>query len=142
MGRRNPQEQRVRPKWSSGHMGRGGSPAGRTLGRGCRATPQAKARVLFPYSPPLPLSSLCQQIQLPALGGFSLPQITSPCHIPAEFCGSGCAYCCVNRQISFLGVQDGLVLIWLYFMDARHKKNFNAVLPSWLLPTPCLFVDI
>ena len=39
--------------------------------------------------------------------------------LPAEFCGSGCADCYVNPQISSLGVQDGLVLIWLYFMDMR-----------------------
>ena len=40
----------------------------------------------------------------------------------------------VNPQISFLGVQDGLVLVWLYFMDVRHTENFHAVLPSWLFP--------
>ena len=62
------------------------------------------------------------------------PPFTSPHCVPAEFCGSGCADCCVNLQISFLGVQDGSLLIWLYFMDARCKKNFHAVPPSWLLP--------
>ena len=79
------------------------------------------------------LSSLCKQKQFPALCGFCLPQFTSLHQVPAEFCGSGCADCCVNPQISFLGVQHGLVLTWLYFMDARHKKNSHAVLPSWLL---------
>ena len=29
-------------------------------------------------------------------------------------------------------MQDGLVLVWLYFMDVRHTKNFHTVLPSWL----------
>ena len=84
---------------------------------------------LFPI-----FSVLSQQKQLPTLHGFSLPQFTSPCRVPAEFCGSGCADYCVNPQIHFLGVQDGLVLIWLYFMDARHTKSFHAVPPSWLLP--------
>ena len=64
------------------------------------------------------------------LCGFSLPKFTSPHHIPVEFCDSGCADCCVNPQISFLGVQDGLVLVWMYFMDTRHTKNFHAVPPS------------
>ena len=72
---------------------------------------------------PPSLSSLHKQKQLPALHSFSLPQITSPCHVPAEFCGSDCADFCVNPQISFLGVQDGLVLIWLYFRDERGKKT-------------------
>ena len=71
---------------------------------------------------------------LPVLHSFSLPQFTSLCCVPAEFCGSGCVDCCVNPQIGFLGVQDGLVLVWLYFMKARHTKSFHAVPPSWLLP--------
>ena len=100
--------------------------------------------VLFPYSPPPPLSpsSLSMQKWLPALHGFSLPQFTSLCHVPAEFCGSGCADCCVNPQISFLGVQDGLVLVWLHFMDARHTKNFHAFQPSWLPPTSQIWISI
>ena len=61
--------------------------------------------------------------QLPALRGFPLPQFTSPHRTPGEFCGSGHADRCINPQISFLSVQDGLVLIWLYFMDARGKKS-------------------
>ena len=48
------------------------------------------------------------------------PRFTSLHRVPAEFCGSGCEDCCVNPHISFLGVQDGLVLVWLYFMDTRH----------------------
>ena len=36
---------------------------------------------------------------------------------------SGCADCCVNPQVSFLGVHNGLVLIWLHFRDERHKKT-------------------
>ena len=32
------------------------------------------------------------------------------------------ADCCVDPQISFLGVQDGLVLVWLYFMNERPQK--------------------
>ena len=47
--------------------------------------------VLFPYSPPSP-SSLHKK-QHSALCVFSLPQFTSLYHIPAEFCGSGCADC-------------------------------------------------
>ena len=73
------------------------------------------------------------QKRFPGLRGCSLPTFTSLRRVPAEFCGSGCADYCVNPQISFLGVQDGLVLVWLYFMDMRHTKNFHAVLPSWLL---------
>ena len=77
-------------------------------------------RGAFPIFPPSP-SSLLKQKQLPALCSFSP---SSPlCHIPAEFCGSGCADCCVDPQISFLSVQDSLVLIWLYFMDTRCKKT-------------------
>ena len=74
--------------------------------------------VFFPWSP----SSLHPQKWLAAHCSFSLLKFTSPCHIPAEFCGSGCADCCVNPQISSLGVLDGLVLVWLYFMDTKHKK--------------------
>ena len=96
----------------------------------------------FPvFYPPSP-SSLPMQKHLPALCRFSLPKFTSLCHIPAEFCGSGCADCCVNPHISFLGVQDGLVSVWLYFMDTRHTKNVHAVLPSWLAPGPGVFKDI
>ena len=86
---------------------------------------------LLSHSLPLSLSSLHKQKQLPAFCGFSLLQFTSLCRVPAEFCGSGCADCCVNPQISFLGVQDGLVLIWLHFRDKTHTKNFHVVLPSW-----------
>ena len=90
--------------------------------------------MLFPYSAPTPsLSSQRLQKPLPS-HSFLFPKFTFPCHILAEFCGSGCADCCVNPPISFLGVQDGLVLVWLYFMDVRHTKNFHAVLPSWILP--------
>ena len=32
------------------------------------------------------------------------PKVTSLHRIPAEFCGSGCADCCVNPPVSFLGV--------------------------------------
>ena len=80
--------------------------------------------VIFPYS--LPISILSPQKHLPALCSFSLPQFTSPHHVRAEFCGSGCADCCVNPQISFLGVQDGLVLISLYFMDASFISLLNT----------------
>ena len=97
-------------------------------------------REAFPVFAPLSPSSLLTQKRLPALRGFSLPQFASPCRGPAEFCGSGCADCCVNPQIIFLGVQDGLVWVWLYFMDARHTKNFHAVPPSWLLLEPNCFL--
>ena len=90
----------------------------------------------FTVFSPLSPSSLHMQKQFCALRGLSLPKFSSPCRIPAEFCGLGCTYCCVNLQISFLGVQDGLVLVWLCFMDARHTKNFHAVPSSWLLSTP------
>ena len=102
----------------------------------CTFSPAAfGGRVLFPYSS-RPISVLCKQKQLPPLWGFSLPQFTFLRHVPVEFCGSGCSDCCVNTQISFLGVQDGLVLIWLYFMHTRHKKDFHDVLPSWPLLLP------
>ena len=84
--------------------------------------------------PPQSLSSLLLQKGFRTFQGFLLPKFSSLCGIPTEFCGSGCADCCVNPQISFLSVQNGLVLVWLYFMDTRHTKNFHAVLPSWLLP--------
>ena len=45
VGRVNPQEQTARSKGSSGHMGKGSSPTGRTFGRGHAAFPQAKAPV-------------------------------------------------------------------------------------------------
>ena len=91
--------------------------------------------VIFPYSPPLPsLCPLSAQKRFPTFQSFLLPKFSSPRRVPAEFCGSGCADCCVNLQISFLGVQDGLVLVWLCFMDARHTKNFHAVLSSWRPP--------
>ena len=91
-------------------------------------------RGAFPVFSPLSPSSLRTQKPLRALHSFSLPKFTSLCHIPAEFFCLGCADCCINPHISFLGVQDGLVLVWLYFMDVRHTKNFHAVPPSWLLP--------
>ena len=73
--------------------------------------------------PPLPVwpsgpsdLALCSQ-------GFTLPTKVPLGHIPVEFWGSGCADCCVNPQTSFLGVQDGLVLLWLHFRDKRYKKK-------------------
>ena len=39
-------------------------------------------------------SSLSPQIQLPTLQGFSLPQFTSLCRVPAEFCGSSYTVLC------------------------------------------------
>ena len=71
---------------------------------------------------PLSPSSLCKQKQLPILRSFSLPQFTSLRPVPAEFRGSGCAHCCVNPQINFLGVQDGLVSIQQHFRDERSRK--------------------
>ena len=65
---------------------------------------------LFSHTLTLSPSSLHKQTQLPALRGFSLPQFTSPRCVPAEFCGSGCADCCVDPHISFLDVQNGLLL--------------------------------
>ena len=44
-GGANPQEQKVRSEGSSGHMGRDGSHFGRTFGRDCTASPQAKVLV-------------------------------------------------------------------------------------------------
>lgn len=77
--------------------------------------PAALRRMFFLHS--LPFSVLSTQNELPILCGFSLPQFTFPHHVPAVFCGSSCADCCVNSRISFLGVQDGLVLMWLPFRD-------------------------
>nr|XP_060460358.1 uncharacterized protein LOC132660398 [Panthera onca] len=86
----------------------------------------------FPvFAPPPPSPSSLRRLPAPRF----LPQFASPRRLPAEeVCGSGCADCRVNPQVSFLGVQDGPVLVWLHFMDARHTKNFHAVPPSWLLP--------
>ena len=89
-------------------------------------------RGAFPVLSPLSPSSLHLQKHLPDHCGFLLPKFTSLCHVPVEICGSGCADYCVNPPVSFLGVQDGLVLIWMYFMDVRHTKNFHAVPPSRL----------
>ena len=49
--------------------------------------------VLFLYFDSPHLCHFQMQKWLPALCSFSLPKFTSPCHIPAEFCGSGCADC-------------------------------------------------
>ena len=67
-------------------------------------------RGAFPVGSPPPRSpsSLCPQERFPTFRGFLLPKFSSPCRVPAEFCGSGCADCCVNPQVSFLGEQDGL----------------------------------
>ena len=56
------------------------------------------------FPPPQSLSYLCRQNGFPPFHGFFLPKFSSSCCIPAEFCGSGCADCCVNLPISFLGV--------------------------------------
>ena len=69
------------------------------LGGGCFS------HTVFPSLP-----SVRQQKPLSALCGFSVPQFTSPCCVPAEFRGSSYADCCVNPQINFLGVQNGSVL--------------------------------
>ena len=63
-----------------------------------------------PHSPPVSLASLPPK-QLLTAHGFSLPHFTSLHHIPAKSCGSNYAHCCVNPHISFLSVQNGLVLI-------------------------------
>ena len=54
--------------------------------------------------PPQSLSSLCPQNGFLTFRGFLVPKFSSPRRVPAEFCGSGCADCCVNPPISFLGV--------------------------------------
>ena len=41
---------------------------------------------------------------------------------------------CVNPQISFLGMKDGLVLIWVYFRDERCKKNLSCCSAILALP--------
>ena len=69
--------------------------------------------VLFPYSPLPHLCPLSHAKAAPCPLWLLSSQFTSPHCVPAEFCGSGCADCCVNPQIGFLGVQDDLVLIWL-----------------------------
>ena len=45
VGRVNPQKQRTRSEESSGHMGRGYSPAGRIYGTGCEVSPGDKVPV-------------------------------------------------------------------------------------------------
>ena len=58
---------------------------------------------------PLSFSFLCKNSSLPSVAFLFL---SSPVHtVPAEFSGSSYADCCVNPQINFLGVQNGLVLI-------------------------------
>ena len=92
--------------------------------------------MLFPYSS-LSLSSLCKQKQVPALCSFSFLQFTSLHCILAKFYGSGCSDCCVNPQISFLGVQAGLVLIWLHFRDERCKTKQNKTKQNKTKKLPC-----
>ena len=60
--------------------------------------------------------------------------------LSAEFSGSGCIDCCVNPQTSFLGVQGGLVLIWLYFMDVRCQKKLPC--SSAILAPPFALIVI
>ena len=70
-------------------------------------SPAAFGEGCFPrvlHSAPQSPSSLRPQKWFPTLRCFSLPKFTIPRRIPAEFCGSGCADCCVNSPISFLGV--------------------------------------
>ena len=75
------------------------------------------------------------EISLPVSMAYSLYLFwLSALAIPAEFYGSSCADCCVNPQITFLSVQDGLVLIQLHFRDERGKKTFETAPPSWPLP--------
>ena len=71
----------------------------------------------FPHLPPLSASKIHSLHSVASLSPSSW------CCVPAEFCGSGCADCCVNPQISFLGVQGGFVLIWLHFRGKRRKKT-------------------
>lgn len=61
------------------------------------------------HSPHCSFSALSPQKQLLTFHSFSLPQFTSPHWELAEFCGSSYADCCVNPQINFLSVQNGLV---------------------------------
>ena len=87
----------------------------------------------FPHMLPrssLSPSSLHMQKWLPDLRGRSLPKFTSLCCVPAGFCGSGCADFCVNPQISFLGVYDGLNVNLAIFHGCEMQKDFHAVLPS------------
>ena len=61
-------------------------------------------RGAFPIcSPPSP-SSLHLQKGFPTFQGFLLPTFSSSSHVPAKFCGSSCADCCVNLPVGFLGV--------------------------------------
>ena len=89
--------------------------------------------VLFLYSPPVFVLSLPAKTA-PCPWWFLPPPFYLSALHTLQFCGSGCADCCVNPQISFLGVQDGLWLIWLHFRDERCKKHFHAFPPSWPLP--------
>ena len=58
-----------------------------------------------PPAPHLHLSPDAKAAPCPP--GFSLPQVTSPRRVPAEFGGSSGADCCMNPRNHFLGVQDG-----------------------------------
>ena len=84
-------------------------------------------------APHTPFSVLSLQKRLSTLCGFSLPQCTSLHHIPAEFCGSSYAENWVHPQIDFLGVQNGLVLIYLHFTDESSSGSpcFSAILTSY-----------
>ena len=94
--------------------------------------------MLFPYSPPVAI--LSPQAKTALLSMASLSPSSSPC--AAYLLSSvvqGCADCFVNPQISFLGVQDGLVLIWLHFREERCKKS--SMLFYHLVPSPGMGED-
>ena len=66
---------------------------------------------IVPHSPSFFFSILFSQKQLPTLCSFSHLQVPSLHLTPAEFCFSSYADCCVNPEINFLDVENGLVLI-------------------------------
>ena len=87
-----------------------------------------------PPSPPVSFS-LCplsvDMVPYPLqLCGFAVPQFASPHRIPAEFCGSSSADCCVNPQVNFLGVRNDLMLVELHFRDGTSSGSpyFSATL--------------
>ena len=84
----------------------------------------AAFRSAFPVLSPMSLSSLHKQKQFPTLQCFSLPQFTSPCHVPAEFCGSNYADCCTNLP------RCSAILVSLFFPGVKVKlvKDFSVVL--------------
>uniref|UniRef100_A0A673V7G0 Small ribosomal subunit protein eS6 n=1 Tax=Suricata suricatta TaxID=37032 RepID=A0A673V7G0_SURSU len=93
-----------------------------------RLGPKRASRIPL-HSPPFSFSVLSLQKQLPTPCSFSFSQFTSSHHVPAEFCDSSYADCCVNPHVNFLGVKNGLALISLHFRE-ETSLGLHAAPPS------------